>query len=143
MYRKRHLSFFFYASLLRHSRICRARIVVENTFEWLKAWWCCVLKRNNTQTDNIPYMITATCVLRNIHCKNSSIFYDYLTQITTSKNENILWYSGYEIFCHRILQVIIKPYADLYSALSFSIFSQHCSNVRLYPAKHSSCDILL
>ena len=47
-------------------RMCRARIVVENAFGRLKARWRCLMKRNDMNTDNIPHVIAAACVLHNI-----------------------------------------------------------------------------
>ena len=40
--------------------------MVENAFGRLKARWRRVLKRNDMNTDNIPHVIAATCVLHNI-----------------------------------------------------------------------------
>ena len=47
-------------------RICRARIVVENSYGRLKARWRRLVKRNDMNIDNIPRAITAACILHNI-----------------------------------------------------------------------------
>ena len=47
-------------------RICRARIVVENSYGRLKARWRRLMKRNDMNIDNIPHVITAACILHNI-----------------------------------------------------------------------------
>ena len=47
-------------------RICRAPVVVENCFGHLKARWRRLLKRLDTDVDNIPNIITACCVLHNM-----------------------------------------------------------------------------
>ena len=47
-------------------RISRARIVVENAFGRLKARWRRLMKRNDMHMENIPTVITATCVLHNL-----------------------------------------------------------------------------
>ena len=49
-------------------RYSRARMVVENAFCHLKGRWRCLLKRNDTATDNVPTLIMACCVLHNV-CK--------------------------------------------------------------------------
>ena len=47
-------------------RICRARIVVENSYGRLKARWRRLMKRNDMNIDNISHAITAACILHNI-----------------------------------------------------------------------------
>jgi hypothetical protein len=47
-------------------RLSKARMVIENAFGRLKGRWRCLLKRNDTATEDVPNMITACCVLHNI-----------------------------------------------------------------------------
>ena len=47
-------------------RICRVRIVVENSYGRLKARWRRLMKRNDMNIDNIPHAIIAACILHNI-----------------------------------------------------------------------------
>ena len=46
--------------------LSRARIVVENAFGRLKGRWRRLMKRNDMNIDNVPYVITACCILHNI-----------------------------------------------------------------------------
>ena len=47
-------------------RICRGRVVVEIAFGRLKARWRRLIKQNDMQVDNVPYVVAACCVLHNI-----------------------------------------------------------------------------
>ena len=47
-------------------QVCRAQIVTEIAYGCLKIIWRHLLKRNDMNIDNIPDVITATCVLHNI-----------------------------------------------------------------------------
>ena len=47
-------------------RLCRARVVVEIAFGRLKARWRRLSKQMDIHIDNVPYIITACCVLHNI-----------------------------------------------------------------------------
>ena len=48
--------------------LSHARVVVENAFEQLKGRWRCLLKKNESNTNNIPKIIQCCVVLHNI-CK--------------------------------------------------------------------------
>ena len=47
-------------------RLSRARVVTENAFGRLKGRWRCLMKRNDTDLDQIPTLITACVILHNI-----------------------------------------------------------------------------
>ncbi|XP_074977681.1 uncharacterized protein LOC125627509 [Caretta caretta] len=47
-------------------RLSKCRMVVECAFGCLKAHWRCLLTRSDLSTTNIPIVISACCVLRNI-----------------------------------------------------------------------------
>jgi len=57
-------------------RICRARIVVKNTFGRLKARWRRVSKRLDADIDNIPTIITACYILHNMCEVHGEAFVD-------------------------------------------------------------------
>ena len=46
--------------------LSRARIVVENAFGRLKGRWRRLMKHNDMNIDNVPYVITACCILHNM-----------------------------------------------------------------------------
>ena len=47
-------------------RLSHARVVVENAYGRLKGHWRCLLKRNESNTNNIPKIIECCVVLHNI-----------------------------------------------------------------------------
>ena len=46
-------------------KLSRARVVVEIAFGRLKARWCRLSKQMDIHIDNVPYIVTACCVLHN------------------------------------------------------------------------------
>ena len=47
-------------------RLSRARVVTENAFEILKGCWRFLMKRNDTDLDQMPTLVTACVVLHSI-----------------------------------------------------------------------------
>ena len=53
-----------------------ARLVAERAFCILKARWCCLLKRIDTEIANVSNQITACSVLHNIYRENGEEYID-------------------------------------------------------------------
>ena len=49
-----------------NQQLSRARVVVENAFGRLKGRWRCLLKKNESNTSNMPKIISCCVVLHNI-----------------------------------------------------------------------------
>ena len=67
-------------------RLSRARIVTESAFGRLKGHWRCLMKKNNTDFDQMPTLITACVVLHNI-CE---VYGDHIDTDWLSTDEDLL-----------------------------------------------------
>ena len=47
-------------------QVSRARIVTENAFGHLKAWWKRLSKQNDMEVTRVPQVILACCILHNV-----------------------------------------------------------------------------
>uniref|UniRef100_A0A3Q2ZAZ9 DDE Tnp4 domain-containing protein n=1 Tax=Kryptolebias marmoratus TaxID=37003 RepID=A0A3Q2ZAZ9_KRYMA len=58
-----------------HSKLCRARVVVEKAFGRLKGRWRCLLKRNDCDINLVKFMVLTCCALHNL-CEGHGKMYD-------------------------------------------------------------------
>ena len=67
-------------------RLSRARVVTENAFGRLKGCWRYLLKRNDTDLDQLPTLITACVVLHNFY----QVHGDHIDTDWLSRDEQVL-----------------------------------------------------
>ena len=68
-------------------RLCRARIVVENAYGRLAAWWRRLMKRIDMHIEIIPTVISAACILHNMCEIHGETFQEcWLHDIQSSNN---------------------------------------------------------
>ncbi|XP_003389375.1 PREDICTED: protein ANTAGONIST OF LIKE HETEROCHROMATIN PROTEIN 1-like [Amphimedon queenslandica] len=84
--------------------LSKSRIVVENAFGRLKARWRRLLKRNDMMIDNVPYVVSACCILHNVCEVHGEAFIeswmqgvDTSNQPTTSQSRTVLNNNAKEI----------------------------------------------
>ena len=93
--------------------LSRARIVVENTFGRLKGRWRRLMKRNDMNIDNVPYVITACCVLHNMCEVHGDAFNDLWLEDIDMSTQPRVSYSGGSNRCRTtkaIRDALVKHY---------------------------------